>query len=49
MGDTVVGKPAAQVITSSPFFNRLDSSINGEVNVLKAIKLADDPELTAKQ
>ena len=49
MGDTVVVKPAAQVITSSPFFNHLDSSIKGEVKALKAIRLADDPELTAKQ
>ena len=38
-GLTVVGKPAATPITSSPFLIALSPSF-GEVNVLKATKLA---------
>ena len=45
IGPTVVGKPAAQVMTSSPF-NSLPSSIVEDVSVPNAIKLAEDPEFT---
>src|SRR5687768_2049437 len=45
IGFTVVGKPAATPITSSPFLIARAPSL-GEVSVLKATKLADDPELT---
>ena len=48
IGATVVGKPAATVITSSPRCICLSSS-NGEVNAIKANKLAEDPELTNEQ
>ena len=44
MGFTVVGKPAATPITSSPFFMALSPNL-GDVSVLKAIKLAEEPEL----
>ena len=45
IGLTVVGKPAATVITSSPFL--IARSFNfGEVNVEKATRFADDPEFT---
>ena len=45
IGFTVVGKPAATPITSSPFLIAFSPSL-GEVRVLNATKLADDPELT---
>src|SRR5690606_1169614 len=48
MGFTVVGKPAATPITSSPFFIALSPSF-GDVNALKATKLAEDPEFTEIQ
>ena len=41
----VVGNPAATVITSSPGLIALSLSL-GEVRVEKAIKFAEDPELT---
>src|SRR3990172_8306364 len=44
MGFTVVGKPAATVITSSPGF-RARSPNFGEVSAEKASRFADDPEL----
>src|SRR5690242_8774771 len=47
MGLTVVGKPVATVITSSPGLRRLPRN-NGEVRAEKATRLADDPELTSK-
>src|SRR6185312_16157382 len=45
MGLSVVGKPAATVITSSPGLRRRSPSL-GEVSALTAMRLADDPELT---
>ena len=48
MGVTVVGNPAATVITSSPFLTRL-SPRRGEVRAMKARRLAEDPELTREQ
>src|ERR1700738_1545085 len=45
IGLTVVGNPAATVITSSPGFNRRSPSL-GEVRALTATRLADEPELT---
>ncbi|MNY37053.1 hypothetical protein D3C86_1715830 [compost metagenome] len=45
MGFTVVGKPAATPMTSSPFLMARSPSL-GEVRVLKATKLAEEPELT---
>ena len=45
MGLTVVGKPAATPITSSPFFIALSPNLD-EVKVEKATKLAEEPELT---
>ena len=42
MGLTVVGKPAATVITSSPGRTRRSFSC-GEVSALKATRLADEP------
>jgi len=45
MGLTVVGKPAATPMTSSPFFIALSPSL-GDVNVLNATKFAEEPELT---
>jgi len=44
-GVTVVGNPAATVITSSPGFNLLLPSL-GEVKTAIANKLAEEPELT---
>jgi len=48
IGDIVVGKHAATVMTSSPRLIYLFFS-NGEVNVEKASRLAEDPELTSKE
>ena len=48
IGATVVGKPAATVITSSPLLICL-SPKSGEVNVMKANRLADEPEFTREQ
>ena len=45
IGLTVVGKPAATPITSSPFLIAFSPSFF-EVNVLKATKLAEEPEFT---
>ena len=45
IGFMVVGNPAATVITSSKGFIALSLSL-GEVKVEKAIKLAEEPELT---
>ena len=45
MGPTVVGKPAATVITSSPGLSRRSPSF-GDVSVATASKLAEDPEFT---
>src|SRR5215472_11307042 len=45
IGFTVVGKPAATVMTSSPGMSRRSASL-GEVRALSAAKFADDPELT---
>ena len=45
IGLTVVGKPAATPITSSPGLIALSPSL-GDVSVLKATRLADEPELT---
>lgn len=46
MGLTVVGKPAATVITSSPDFSCRSPSF-GEVSALNATRFADEPELTS--
>ena len=46
-GATVVGKPAATVMTSSPGRMRRSPS-RGEVSVEKATRLADEPELTSR-
>src|ERR1035437_5327080 len=46
IGFTVVGKPAASVITSSPGCRRRSPSL-GEVSAATATRLADDPELTS--
>src|ERR1700690_16237 len=46
MGLTVVGKPAATVMTSSPGRN-LRSPNDGEVRHESAARLADEPELTS--
>ena len=48
MGFTVVGKPPATVITSSPAFNLLSPS-RGEVNEHNANKFAELPELVKLQ
>ena len=45
IGFIVVGNPAATVITSSKGFIALSLSLE-EVRVEKAIKLAEEPELT---
>ena len=45
IGLTVVGKPAATVITSSPGRKRRSPS-DGESSALKATRLAEEPELT---
>ena len=47
-GVTVVGKPAATVITSSPLFT-LRSPSSGEVRVIKATRFAEEPEFTREQ
>src|SRR6267154_6644512 len=47
MGLTVVGNPAATVITSSPGFSARSPSF-GEVNALRATRFADDPEFTSE-
>src|SRR5665213_3098971 len=46
IGFTVVGKPPATVITSSPGFSRRSPSV-GDVRAVTASKLADEPELTS--
>ena len=48
IGATVVGKPQATVITSSPRFTRRSPS-NGEVSAINAIRFAEEPELTREQ
>src|SRR5271157_3272569 len=48
MGLTVVGNPAARVITSSPGLSLRSPSL-GEVKAEKATRLADDPEFTNEQ
>ena len=48
IGVTVVGNPAATVITSSPG-NTLRSPKRGEVSAMNARRFAEDPELTAEQ
>src|ERR1035438_3543456 len=47
IGLTVVGKPAATVITSSPGLSRRSPSF-GEVSALTARRLAEEPELTSE-
>ena len=44
-GVTVVGKPAATVIISSPLLILL-SPRSGDVSAINALRLADEPELT---
>src|SRR5690348_5316470 len=46
IGFTVVGKPAATVITSSPGESRLSPSV-GEVRAETASRFAEEPELTS--
>ena len=46
IGLTVVGKPAATVITSSPGCSRRSPSF-GDVSAVSASRLAEDPELTS--
>ena len=46
IGLTVVGKPAATVITSSPGRSRRSPSL-GEVSAVSASRFAEDPELTS--
>ncbi len=46
IGLTVVGKPGATVITSSPGLTRRFPSF-GEVSAESATRLADEPELTS--
>src|SRR5208283_4542305 len=48
IGATVVGKPVAAVITSSPLLILLSPS-SGDVNAINARRLAEDPELTREQ
>ena len=45
MGATVLGNPAATVITSSPGFSLRSPSL-GDVSAVSATRLADDPEFT---
>src|ERR1700753_2993417 len=47
MGLTVVGKPAATVMTSSPGLSRRSPNFL-EVNALKATRFAEDPEFTSE-
>ena len=44
----MVGKPAATVMISSPLFT-CRSPKRGEVNAIKARRLAEDPEFTKEQ
>ena len=44
-GVTVVGKPAATVMTSSPLLILL-SPRSGDVSAINALRLAEEPELT---
>ena len=46
-GETVVGNPAATVITSSPRAIRRSPS-SGAVSVMKASRLAEEPEFTSR-
>src|SRR5664280_2416269 len=48
IGLTVVGNPAANVITSSPGFSLRSPSL-GEVKAENATRLADEPEFTNEQ
>jgi hypothetical protein len=48
IGFTVVGNPAATVMTSSPGIRRRSPSF-GDVSAVKATKLAEEPELTSEQ
>ena len=48
IGATVVGNPAATVMTSSPLQMRFSPN-KGEVKVWNASKLAEEPELTSAQ
>lgn len=48
IGAIVVGKPAATVITSSPFFIHRSPSFK-EVSAIKAKRFAEEPELTSEQ
>ena len=47
MGATVVGKPAAQVMTSSPGRMRRAGGSLCEVRALSATRFAEEPELTS--
>ena len=47
-GVTVVGKPAATVMISSPRFTRRSPS-SGDVSVMNAIRFAEEPEFTRAQ
>src|ERR1035441_7845010 len=47
MGLTVVGKPAASVITSSPAFSWRSPNV-GEVSTETASRFAEDPEFTRR-
>src|SRR3989338_1694033 len=47
MGFTVVGNPAARVITSSSGFNALSPKLS-DVSVDNAIKLAEEPEFAVR-
>ena len=47
-GVTVVGNPAATVMTSSPRFTALSPS-SGEVSAMNAVRFALEPELTSAQ
>jgi Cys-tRNA synthase (O-phospho-L-seryl-tRNA:Cys-tRNA synthase) len=48
IGLTVVGKPEATVMTSSPFVKRRFPR-SGEVSVENATRFAEEPELTRRQ
>ena len=47
IGAIVVGKPAATVITSSPFLSLFSFNF-GDVRAVRAIRFADEPEFTVK-
>ncbi len=49
IGATVVGKPAATVMTSSPGWMRLCSGSLCVVSAEKATRFADEPELTRSE